>query len=80
MTVILPKEAEAFVEELAIEKFHGVGKVTAAKMRSLGILTGADLKERLREPRRRHRLNIWCNLLAKRVIITTTLLALKITE
>lgn len=46
MTVILPEEAEAFVEELPIEKFHGIGKVTAAKMRSLGILTGADLKER----------------------------------
>ncbi len=46
MTVILPEDAEAFVETLPIEKFHGIGKVTAAKMRSLGILTGADLKER----------------------------------
>ena len=46
MTVILPEEAEAFVESLAIEKFHGIGKVTAAKMHSLGILTGADLKQR----------------------------------
>ena len=49
MTVILPEEAEAFVESLAIEKFHGIGKVTAAKMRRLGIQTGADLKERSRE-------------------------------
>ncbi len=48
MTVILPEEAEAFVESLAIEKFHGIGKVTAAKMRRLGIQTGADLKERSR--------------------------------
>ena len=48
MTVILPEEAESFVESLPIEKFHGIGKVTAAKMRSLGILTGADLKERSR--------------------------------
>ena len=46
MTVILPEDAEAFVEELPIEKFHGIGKVTAAKMKSLGILTGADLKKR----------------------------------
>ena len=46
MTVILPEEAEAFVESLPIEKFHGIGKVTAAKMRSLKIMTGADLKER----------------------------------
>lgn len=46
MTVILPEEAEAFVESLPIEKFHGIGKVTAAKMHGLGIQTGADLKER----------------------------------
>jgi DNA polymerase IV len=31
---------------LPIEKFHGIGEVTAAKMYSLGIHTGADLKER----------------------------------
>lgn len=46
LTVILPEDAIAFVEELAIEKFHGIGEVTAAKMHSLGIHTGADLKER----------------------------------
>ena len=46
MTVILPEDAVAFVETLPIEKFHGIGKVTAAKMKSLGIRTGADLKER----------------------------------
>ena len=46
MTVILPEDAETFVENLPIEKFHGIGKVTAAKMHSLGIRTGADLKER----------------------------------
>lgn len=46
MTVILPEDAIAFVENLPIEKFHGIGKVTAAKMQSLGINTGADLKER----------------------------------
>ena len=49
MTVILPEDAETFVEELPIDKFHGIGKVTAAKMRRLGIQTGADLKERSRE-------------------------------
>jgi nucleotidyltransferase/DNA polymerase involved in DNA repair len=31
----------AFVEQLPIEKFHGIGEVTAAKMHSLGIHTGA---------------------------------------
>ncbi|MGF1522966.1 MAG: DNA polymerase IV [Leptolyngbyaceae cyanobacterium] len=42
--VILPEEAAAFVETLAIEKFHGIGHVTAAKMRDRGIFTGADLR------------------------------------
>ncbi|MBU7587515.1 MAG: DNA polymerase IV [Nostoc sp. TH1S01] len=46
LTVILPEDAIAFVEGLAIEKFHGIGEVTAAKMHSLGIHTGADLKRR----------------------------------
>ena len=43
--VILPEAAVGFVESLAIEKFHGIGKVTAAKMHDLGILIGADLKQ-----------------------------------
>ncbi|MEH2356530.1 hypothetical protein [Nostoc sp.] len=34
------------VEQLPIEKFHGIGEVTAAKMHSLGIHSGADLKVR----------------------------------
>jgi DNA polymerase-4 len=46
LTVILPSDAEAFVEALPIEKFHGIGKVTAQKMHDLGICTGADLKQR----------------------------------
>jgi DNA polymerase-4 len=43
--LIAPAAAERFVETLAIEKFHGIGQVTAAKMHSLGIHTGADLKQ-----------------------------------
>ncbi|MEB3219963.1 MAG: DNA polymerase IV [Nostocales cyanobacterium 94392] len=46
MTVILPEDAQTFVEQLPIEKFHGIGKVTAAKMHDLNIRTGADLKAR----------------------------------
>lgn len=42
--VIKPHEAEAFVEKLAIEKFFGIGKVTAEKMHALGIHSGKDLK------------------------------------
>lgn len=42
--VITPKHGPAFVEALAVKKFHGVGPATAAKMERLGILTGSDLK------------------------------------
>jgi DNA polymerase-4 len=44
--VIPPEKVEAFVEGLKIERFWGVGKVTANKMHSLGIFTGKDLKSR----------------------------------
>lgn len=43
--LIPPDKAESFVEQLAIEKFYGIGDVTAQKMRDLGIRTGADLKK-----------------------------------
>lgn len=43
--VILPEEAEAFLEKLPIGKFFGIGKVTAEKMQSLGIHNGKDLKD-----------------------------------
>jgi len=42
--IILPDEGEAFVAELPIGKFYGIGKVTEEKMKKLGIFTGADLK------------------------------------
>ncbi|NDW10098.1 DNA polymerase IV [Dysgonomonas sp. 520] len=44
--IIKPKVAEQFVESLPIERFFGVGKVTAMKMHQMGIETGADLKRR----------------------------------
>ncbi len=46
MKVILPHEVEDFIAALPIHKFHGIGKVTAQKMRNMGIETGADLKKR----------------------------------
>jgi len=45
LTFIGPSKIEAFMEQLPVEKFFGVGKVTAAKMKSMGFHTGADLKE-----------------------------------
>ena len=44
MFVIRPEEAEKFIEDLPVEKFYGIGKVTALKMHKLGIHKGADLK------------------------------------
>lgn len=42
---VLPSEGEAFIEKLKIEKFYGIGPVTAKKMKDLGINNGADLKK-----------------------------------
>lgn len=44
MTLIGPEKVIEFLEQLPIEKFFGVGKVTAEKMKGLGIYTGLDLK------------------------------------
>ncbi len=46
LCVIPPSKGPAFVASLPVSRFHGVGPVTAAKMERLGILTGADLRER----------------------------------
>ncbi|WP_400262825.1 DNA polymerase IV [Sphingobacterium sp. SG20118] len=45
LTFIGPSKIFSFMEELPVEKFFGVGKVTANKMRSLGIFKGLDLKK-----------------------------------
>ena len=44
LTVVPPADAKAFLRDLDIETFHGVGPATAETMRSLGIETGADLQ------------------------------------
>jgi nucleotidyltransferase/DNA polymerase involved in DNA repair len=44
ITVITPDQAPAFIDQLPIRKFFGVGKVTEERMLNLGIKTGADLK------------------------------------
>jgi DNA polymerase IV len=43
--VILPDEADDFIQHLPIEKFYGIGKVTAQKMKKLGVHSGAELKQ-----------------------------------
>lgn len=43
ITVITPQRALAFLANLPIEAFYGVGKRATEKMHALGIYTGADL-------------------------------------
>jgi len=45
LTFIGPSAIEDFMEKLPVEKFFGVGKVTADKMKRMGLHTGADLKK-----------------------------------
>ena len=45
LTLVMPEDAEDFLKELPIEKFHGVGKKSVEKLHQLGVYTGADLLE-----------------------------------
>lgn len=51
---IHPEEVIDFLEELPINKFYGVGKVTATKMYNLGIFVGNDLKKKTLEELVKH--------------------------
>ncbi|MRG45117.1 DNA polymerase IV [Chitinophaga sp. SYP-B3965] len=44
LTFIAPSQVESFMENLPVEKFFGVGKVTADKMKGMNLFTGKDLK------------------------------------
>jgi len=44
LCVIPPDRGPAFVAQLPVARFHGVGPVTARRMAALGIETGADLR------------------------------------
>lgn len=43
--VIKPSDALTFLDALPIHKFHGIGKVTAEKMRKMNINNGYDLRQ-----------------------------------
>jgi DNA polymerase IV len=45
LTFIGPSKVESFMEKLPIDKFYGVGSVTAEKMKSMGLHYGADIKK-----------------------------------
>jgi DNA polymerase-4 len=44
--LVAPDKGAAFVKNMAVGKFHGIGPVTAEKMNRLGIQTGADLRNK----------------------------------
>jgi len=54
LTFIGPSNIESFMEKLPVEKFFGVGKVTAEKMKKMGLFTGADLKTLAEEEMVKH--------------------------
>jgi len=43
LVIIPPEKAQDILFKLPIEKFHGIGKVTAARMKHMGINCGKDL-------------------------------------
>jgi DNA polymerase-4 len=51
---VTPDKGAAWVETLPVSRFHGVGPVTAEKMKRLGIETGADLRSKSLEFLRQH--------------------------
>ena len=44
LCVITPRQGPDFVAALPVKRFRGVGPVTGARMETLGIVTGADLR------------------------------------
>jgi DNA polymerase-4 len=47
--VITPEMGPAFVEALPVGKFHGIGPATSAKMNSLGLYNGLDMRNQTLE-------------------------------
>jgi DNA polymerase IV len=51
---VTPDMALGWIETLPVARFHGVGPVTAAKMKRVGIETGADLRRHSLDDLRKH--------------------------
>src|SRR6195256_4926545 len=47
--VIMPEMGPSFVEALPVGKFHGIGPATTARMNSLGLHTGLDMRNQTLE-------------------------------
>jgi DNA polymerase-4 len=63
----MPDEGEAFIANLAVARFHGVGPVTARKRHVLRIETGSDLRRQTLDFLRHHfgESGDWCYELAR---------------
>ena len=45
LTLITPETVQDFLDPFPVEKFHGIGKVSARKLRSINIKCGSDLRK-----------------------------------
>jgi len=45
LTVVRPVDVDAFIANLPIERFFGIGPATASRLKKLGIHNGADLRD-----------------------------------
>ncbi|WP_221899163.1 DNA polymerase IV [Hymenobacter sp. S2-20-2] len=52
--VIRPEQGLAFVEQLRMGEFHGIGPATAARLNQLGIFTGLELRQQTETFLRQH--------------------------
>ncbi len=52
--VVTPEQGPAFIAAMPVARIHGIGPVTARRMKEMGIETGADLKERDIDHLQRH--------------------------
>ncbi|TYZ07570.1 DNA polymerase IV [Hymenobacter lutimineralis] len=52
--VIKPAQGLAFVEQLRVGEFHGIGPATAARLNQLGIFSGLDLRQQTETFLRQH--------------------------
>lgn len=44
ISVILPSDAKSILDNLMVEKFHGIGPSTTKKLHQIGVFTGYDLR------------------------------------
>lgn len=46
LCVVTPEQGAAFIAAMPVARIHGIGPVTARRMAEMGIITGAELRER----------------------------------